>query len=92
VIRSFRHKGIQTYFFKGSKAGIQPKHAARLRLQLGALNRAKGPNDMHAPGWRLHALAGPLKGQWAVWVDANWRLTFSFEDGNAMLVNYEDYH
>ncbi|HVA55856.1 MAG TPA: type II toxin-antitoxin system RelE/ParE family toxin [Gammaproteobacteria bacterium] len=91
MIRSFRHKGIQTYFLKGSKAGIQPKHAARLRLQLGALDRAKGRNDMNASGWRLHALAGSLKGQWAVWVDDSWRLTFSCEDGNAMLVNYEDF-
>jgi len=47
---------------------------------------------MHAPGWRLHALAGTLQGRWAVWVDENWRLTFSFEDGDTMLVDYEDYH
>ena len=92
MIRSFRHRGIQAFFLKGSKAGIQPKHANRLRLQLGSLNRAKGPNDMNAPGWRPHALTGPLKGHWAVRVDENWRLTFSFENGDAVLVDYRDYH
>lgn len=92
VIRSFRHKGIQAFFLRGSKAGIQPKHAARLRLQLGSLNRAKGPNDMNAPGWRLHALTGPLRGYWAVSVDENWRLTFSFTNGDAILVDYQDNH
>lgn len=92
MLRSFRHKGLRAFFQTGSKAGIQPKHAARLRLQLGSLNRAKGPNDMHAPGWKLHALTGQMQGQWAVWVDENWRLTFSFEDGDAVQVDYQDYH
>jgi proteic killer suppression protein len=35
VIKSFRHVGIENFFRTGSKAGIQPKHAKRLRLQLG---------------------------------------------------------
>ncbi len=92
MIRSFRHKGLQVFFLKGNKAGIQPKHAVRLRLQLGALNRAKGPNDMNSPGWRLHALTGSLKGRWAIWVDENWRLVFGFADGDAIQVDYQDYH
>lgn len=92
MIRSFRHKGIEAFFTTGSSAGIQPKHAKRLRLQLAALNRAKGPNDMNAPGWRLHPLRGALANHWAVCVDENWRLTFTFEDGDAVLVNYLDYH
>ena len=47
---------------------------------------------MHAPGWKLHALKGDLKGHWTVWVDANWRLTFSFDGPNAILVDCQDYH
>lgn len=31
-------------------------------------------------------------GHWAVWVDKNWRLTFSFENAHATAVNYLDYH
>jgi toxin HigB-1 len=92
VIKSFRHRGVEKFFRTGSKAGIQPKHADKLLLQLFALDNAKSPGDMNAPGWKLHALAGDLKGYWAIWVSANWRLTFAFEDGDAVLVDYQDYH
>ena len=92
MIRSFRHAGLEAFFRTGTKAGIQPKHAKRLQMQLGSLNRTKGPNDMAAPPWRLHPLHGDMKGHWAVWVDENWRLTFTFEGSDAVLVDYQDYH
>jgi toxin HigB-1 len=92
VIKSFRHRGLREFFRTGSKAGIQPKHAAQLRLQLSALDNAKQPGDMNAPGWKLHPLAGELKGHGATWVSGNWRLTFRFEGEDAILVNYQDYH
>ncbi len=92
MIRSFRHAGLEAFFRKGSKAGIQPKHAKRLQLQLGLLNRASGPNDMAVPNWHLHPLQGDLAGHWSVWVDENWRLTFKFEGTDAVLVDYQDYH
>jgi proteic killer suppression protein len=92
MIKNFRHKGVERFFSTGSKAGIQPKHAKRLRLQLGMLDAATSPNDMALPGWKLHALQGELAGHWAVWVDGNWRLTFTFEGEDAVLVDYQDYH
>jgi proteic killer suppression protein len=54
MIKPFRHRGLERFFRTGSKAGIQPKHAKRLRLQLGRLESATGPADMDMPGWRLH--------------------------------------
>lgn len=92
MIKSFAHKGIKVFFETGSKAGIQAAHAPKLRLQLAALNRAKKPDDMAAPSWRLHALKGKLAGHWAITVNGNWRLTFRFEKGDALLVDYQDYH
>lgn len=92
MIRSFRHKGIRRYFEKSIRSGIQPHHESRLRLMLSRLDDSKVPQDMDAPGWKLHALKGSLKGHWAVWVDANWRLTFTFEGEDAVLVDYQDYH
>lgn len=92
MIRTFRHKGIENFFRTGSKAGIQAVHAKRLRLQLAMLDGARDPADMGVPAWRLHPLSGDLKGHWAVWVSGNWRLTFTFEDGDAILVDYQDYH
>ena len=92
IVRSFRHKGIETFFRAGKTQGIQARHAVRLRLQLVRLDNASGPQDMGAPGWRLHPLKGKLTDHWAVWVDGHWRLTFSFEHGDAVLVDYQDYH
>ncbi|MBB3257861.1 plasmid maintenance system killer protein [Paraburkholderia bannensis] len=51
-----------------------------------------GPQDMKVPCWRLHALSGDLRDHWAVWVNGNWRLTFTFEGENAILLDYQDYH
>jgi proteic killer suppression protein len=92
VIKSFRHRGLKKYFLTGSKAEIQPKHASKLRLQLFALDNARRPSDMNAPGWKLHPLAGALNDHWAVSVSGNWRLTFKFEGEDATLVDYQDYH
>ena len=92
VIKSFRHRGLEKFFRTGSKAGIQPKHADKLRLQLFALDNAISPDDMNAPGWKLHRLAGTLTDHWAVSVSGNWRLTFKFEGDDAVLLDYQDYH
>lgn len=89
MIKSFVHKGLEDFFKTGSKAGIQPHHATRLRLQLTMLEKAKGPADMNAPGWRLHKLSNE---HWSIWVNGNWRVTFRFEESNAILVDYQDYH
>lgn len=89
MIKSFRHRGLEAFFTTGSKAGIQPHHAARLGRQLKQLDRAKAPEDMNLPGWKLHPLSS---GHWSIWVNGNWRLTFDFEDGDAILVDYRDYH
>jgi len=48
--------------------------------------------DLNAPALGLHSLSGKRKGQWAVTVQANWRVTFKFENGDVDAVNYEDYH
>ena len=93
MIKSFRHRGIERFFREGSKAGIQPKHAKRLRLQLGRLDTAGSADDMNLPGWKCHLLKhGGLAGHWAVWVDENYRLTFTFDGTDAVLVDYQDYH
>ena len=92
MIKSFRHKGLKKFFETGNKAGIQPHHATRLRMQLAALETAQSIEDMDVPGFRLHSLKGGEKGRWSVWVNGNWRMTFEFIDGHAYVLDYEDYH
>jgi len=92
VIQSFRHKGLRRFYEIGSQAGIQPKHAQRLRMLLAALETSQKIEDMNVPGFRLHPLRGQERGRWSVWVNGNWRLTFEFRDGQAYVLDYEDYH
>ena len=92
MIKSFRHKGLAKFFETGSRAGIQPHHAKRLRMQLAALDTAQSIEDMDIPGFRLRTLKGMSKGRLAIWVNGNWRITFEFVDGHAYVLDYEDYH
>ena len=92
VIKSFQHKGLRMLFENGSHAGVQPHHAKRLRMQLAALDTAQAAEDMDIPGFGLHPLKGTMASRWAVTVSGNWRLTFEFRDGNAYVLDYEDYH
>ena len=77
---------------KGSLAGVQANHAQKLSDQLAFLNAALNIEDMRKPGYRLHELTGDLKGRWSISVSGNWRITFEFIDGDAYVVDYEDYH
>ena len=61
-------------------------------MQLAALDTAQAVEDMDIPGFRLHPLKGKLRGRWSITVNGNWRLTFAFQDGNAYVLDYEDYH
>jgi len=92
MIKSFVHKGMERFFLTGSKAGIQPNHANRIRLILAQLQQARTIEDMSIPTLKLHELKGDRRGTWSVTVQANWRITFRFVDGDAEDVDYEDYH
>lgn len=92
MIKSFKHKGLKVFFEDGDYSGIQAKHRKRLRLQLSALDTAKFIEDMDLPGYGLHRLKGERKNIWSITVNGNWRITFEFIDGDAYIVNYEDYH
>ena len=92
MIRTWQHKGLKSFFVTGSKAGIKPEHAKKLTLILQLLDVAAKPEDMNLPGMRFHHLGGDLKGFYAITVSSNWRIIFQFESGDAILVDYVDYH
>lgn len=92
MIQSFRHKGLEKFFAAGSKKGIRPEHAERLKDILFRLHFAHKIEDMGFPGSRLHSLHGKYVGFWSVTVSGNWRVIFRFEQGHASEVNYVDYH
>lgn len=72
--------------------GVFAEHVEKLHDILARLDAATSVMDTDLPGFRLHPLKGELKGRWAVIVRANWRLTFRFADGDALDLDYRDYH
>ncbi len=92
MIKSFRHKGLQKFFFDGTKKGIQPKQAEKLADILDLLDAASETKDTNFPGSNLHPLKGDLRGFWSVKVSGNWRIIFRFEKGDVLDVDYVDYH
>lgn len=92
MIKSFNHKGLEKFFKTGSTKGIQSIHANKISRILTVLNSMSELNDLNSPAYRLHPLTGDLKGLWAVTVQANWRISFKFENENVYIVDYKDYH
>ncbi len=92
MIKSFRHKGLEKFYTTGSKAGIQAKHAPKLRRILGLLDAATKPEDVNLPGLKLHPLTGREKSFYSVWISGNWRIIFRFVGEDVELVDYLDYH
>lgn len=92
MIKDFAHKGLRDFFLTGTTKGIQAKHATKLEALLDRLDASICPEDMNFPSANLHQLKGNLQGHWSVKVSANWRMTFRFENGDAYVVDYQDYH
>lgn len=92
MIKTFKHKGLKKFFERGITSGIQSAHSAKILDRLTFLHTATCIEDMNIPGYRLHELKGKMANHWAVDVSGNWRIVFTFEEGDAYIVNYEDYH
>ena len=92
MIKSFKHKGLERFYNRGTTSGIQASHAKKLRLILSNLDQSESPDDMDLPGLKLHELKGLRKGIWSVSVSGNWRVTCRFNGRDAEIVDYEDYH
>ena len=71
---------------------VSPDHFVKVERILAALDRSDSPEGMDLPGFQLHSLKGRLTGHYAVSVSGNWRVTFRFEDGHAVDIDYLDCH
>ena len=92
MIKSFRHKGLNRFYRDGETKFLPTEQLEKIKRILSYLEAANRPDSMNMPGFRLHPLKGSHKGFYAVTVAANWRIIFRFEDGNAVDVDYLDYH
>ena len=94
MIKSFKHKGLENFYKNGSTKGIQGKHKIKLKQLLMILDAMTSTEDLKAPFLRLHKLQGKMQNLYSITVQANWRLTFEFNDDtqNVYILDYIDYH
>jgi proteic killer suppression protein len=92
MILSFRSRALERFWEKDDERGPSRQHVPKIARILDALDRAGQVEDMAIPAYRLHRLVGEKPERWSVWVNGNWRITFVFENGKALAVDYEEYH
>lgn len=92
MIRTIRHRGLKRYWARNESGGISADWLPRITIILDRLNASKTPKDMDLPGFYFHALKGDAKGRYSVRVSGNFRITFGWDDGDAIDVDLEDYH
>ena len=92
MIQSIRHKGLRRLYENDDPRGVIAEHVVNLRDILVRLDASGSVADLDVAGFKLHPLKGDWRGFWAITVRANWRVIFRFEDGDALDVDYVDYH
>ncbi len=92
MIRSFRSKALRRYAETGDASKLSVPNVDRVRRILRALNEAKRLEQMNIPGYRFHPLRGRNKGRYALDASGNWRITFGWDDNDAIDIDLEDYH
>lgn len=92
MIKTFRHKPLGELFTKGKSSKIDTKLQKRILIRLDRLDVAEKPEDMNLPGFNFHALSGFNPTRYTVHVNGPWCITFEFEHGDAVRVDFEQYH
>lgn len=92
MIKSFKNKKLKKLFLADDPDGINPEHIEKIQNILLAIDSAVKIQDLNLPSFKLHQLKGNKQDIWAITVRSNWRITFKFENENAYILDYEDYH
>ncbi len=92
VIRTFKSKALAELWNKGRTAKIAAQMQDRILRRLDRLNVATKPEDMNLPGFDFHSLTGFNPKRYTVHVNGPWCITFEFKDGDALRVDFEQYH
>ena len=91
MIRTFRSKELAALWESG-RSTIDKRFHTRILERLDALDAAERPGDMNIPGFDFHALKGFTPTRYSVHVNGPWCVTFAFSDGDALGVDFEQYH
>ncbi len=93
MIRSFSTEETEQLFLRERVRMFPPTlHRIALRKLL-MLDAATTPEDLRVPpGNRLERLVGDRQGMYSIRINEQWRICFTFRDGNAYDVEIVDYH
>ena len=92
MIRSFGSKALADLWSKGSSAKINGRMHRRIIRRLEALELATAPDELNIPGFDFHALRGFRPTRYSIHVNGPWCITFEFAEGDALRVDFEQYH
>ncbi len=92
MIRSFKNKGLAELWSSGRTAKIDARMSRRILRRLEALDEAAAPQDMNLQGFDFHPLKDTNPQRYTVHVNGPWCVTFEFKEGDAINVDYEQYH
>ena len=92
MIRSFADRDTERLFQRERVIRFRAFERIALR-KLRMLNAAVNVIDLRTPpGNRLEKLKGDRDGQWSIRINDQWRICFSWENGDAFDVEIVDYH
>lgn len=94
LIESIRHKALRRFAETGSSKGLPSGSVDRLRNMIAYLASIGAEDELAIPpNFGAHKLSGDRKGDWALTVTRNWRMTFRVNDAGAIEdMDLEDYH
>jgi len=93
-IDSIRHKALRRFAETGSPKGLPAGSVDRLRNMLAYLDAIGAADELRVPpNFGAHQLTSDRKGEWALFVTKNWRMTFRVNTaGGIKDLDLEDYH
>jgi len=93
-IDTIQHKSLRRFAETGSSKGLPAGSVDRLRNMLAYLSAIAAEEELRVPpNFGAHRLTGDRKGEWALTVTRNWRMTFRINAASAIEdMDLEDYH
>ncbi|TGM62920.1 plasmid maintenance system killer protein [Leptospira levettii] len=93
MIKSFADKETQSLWKGKFSKKFPPELQRKAQMKLGMLNNIKDIKELKIPpSNNLHSLDGDRKGQFAISINDQWRICFSFDNGDVFDVEIVDYH
>lgn len=93
MIKSFRDKETEKVY-RRERSNSLPADLQQVALRkLRMINNAKNLNDLRIPpANRLEKLKGSLEGRHSIRINDQWRICFTWQEGDAYNVEIRDYH